>query len=264
MSGEIRVDSILGKGSLFHIEVPVVLASEADAMPLKLTHSTVVGLTPGQQEWRILIAEDNLENQLLLKSILEEVGLNVQVAEDGEKAVVLFQEWQPHFIWMDMRMPVLDGYEATKKIRELPGGDEVKIAALTASAFKEQRPKILAAGCNDLIHKPFRIHQIFDTLSEHLGMRFIYEDQQVPAYRETQPIDLTAIARLPEEMVNQLQVAAYQLDIQMCQQLVDKIRTTDPILADGLLRLAQGFRFDLLLKMLSDKEDSMGTIDPAP
>jgi signal transduction histidine kinase/DNA-binding response OmpR family regulator len=257
MSGEIRVDSKLGKGSLFHIEVPVVLASEADAMPLKLTHSTVVGLTPGQQEWRILIAEDNLENQLLLKSILEEVGLNVQVAEDGETAVVLFQEWQPHFIWMDMRMPVLDGYEATKKIRELPGGDEVKIAALTASAFKEQRPKILAAGCNDLIHKPFQIHEIFDILAEHLGVRFTYEDEPRQTSNKLNSIDPAAIARLPKDLARELEYSAERLNIQDCLEVVELIRATEPQLADSLADVVEDLRLDLVLNALSGNENEV-------
>jgi signal transduction histidine kinase/DNA-binding NarL/FixJ family response regulator len=257
MSGEIRVDSILDKGTLFYVEVPVVLASEADATPFKLTHSTVVGLTPGQQEWRILIAEDNLENQLLLKSILEEVGLNVHVAEDGEKAVALFQQWQPDFIWMDMRMPVLDGYEATKKIRELPGGDEVKIAALTASAFKDQRPKILAAGCDDLIHKPFQIHEIFDTLGEHLGMRFTYEDELWQTSNKLHSIDPAAIARLPKDLARKLEYSAERLNIQDCLEVVELIRATEPQLADSLADVVEGLRLDLVLNALSGNENEV-------
>ena len=257
MGGEIRVDSTLGEGSLFHFEVPVVQASAADAMPLRSTHSNVVGLSPGQQEWRILIAEDNLENQLLLKSILEEIGLNVRVAEDGEKAVAMFQEWHPHFIWMDMRMPVLDGYEATKKIRSLPGGDGVKIAALTASAFKEQRPKILAAGCDDLIHKPFQLHEIFNALGEHLSMRFNYEDQPNRTSYKAHSIDPAAIARLPEDLIRQLQEAAEMLNIDKCHQVVEKIRATEPQLADSLAGVVQAFRLDLLLKTLGNNKEEV-------
>jgi CheY-like chemotaxis protein len=85
---------------------------------------------------------------------------------NGEEAIALFEQWQPHFIWMDMRMPVMDGYEATRKIRALPCGEAVKIVALTASAFKEQRKSILQAGCDDVVLKPFQAHELFDAMAE--------------------------------------------------------------------------------------------------
>jgi len=93
----------------------------------------IVSLAPNQPEYRILIVEDQLENQLLLTKLMEDVGFPVKVAENGEQALGLFQSWQPHLIWMDRRMPVMDGVEATRRIRELPGGKEVKIVAVTAS-----------------------------------------------------------------------------------------------------------------------------------
>jgi CheY-like chemotaxis protein len=145
MGGEIGVDSIVGKGSHFHLEVPVVL--------VKMTHSPVVGLAPEQPQWRILIAEDNLENQLLLQGILEEIGLDVRVAEDGDKAVTLFQEWKPHFIWMDMRMPIMDGYEATKRIRAL---QEVEFLLQFGVSFR---------GNQVGIHKPYKVLNTLFTAS---------------------------------------------------------------------------------------------------
>ena len=109
----------------------------------------VTGLTSGQPDWRILVVDDNKENRLLLSDLLSRVGFNILEAKDGEEAIAKFQQWQPHFIWMDMRMPVMDGYAATRKIRELPGGGEVKIVAVTASVLAEHREPILAAGCDD-------------------------------------------------------------------------------------------------------------------
>ncbi len=95
--------------------------------------------------WRI-----KLENQLLLQQLLEKAGFQVCIAKDGVETVKLFEEWHPHFIWMDRRMPRMDGLEATIKIHGLPGGKEVKIAALTASVFKEQKDELMGAGSDDL------------------------------------------------------------------------------------------------------------------
>ena len=123
------------------------------------------------------------------------------MAEDGKEAIAVFEDWRPHLIWMDMRMPVMDGYEATRRIRALPGGDAVKIAAVTASVFEEQREEILASGCDDLVRKPFREHKIFEAMARLLDVEYIYEQAgEAPARAEE--IDLTAgmLADLPSDL----------------------------------------------------------------
>ena len=121
-------------------------AAEADirSLPAATQAGEVCGLAPGQPAFRILIAEDQRENQLLLMKLMADIGLNARLAENGKRCVELFQEWHPQLIWMDRRMPVMDGIEATRRIRQLPGGKDVKIVAVTASAFDEQRQE--AAG----------------------------------------------------------------------------------------------------------------------
>jgi CheY-like chemotaxis protein len=121
----------------------------------------VLGLEPGQPDWRILIVEDQPENNLLLSRLLEDAGFQVCTAANGLEGIDRFQQWRPHFIWMDRRMPVMDGLEATRRIRALPGGEAVKIVALTASVFAEQRGEMLAAGMDDILHKPFQPRQRF-------------------------------------------------------------------------------------------------------
>ena len=122
------------------------------------------------------MVDDNLENRLLLTSLLTQVGFTVQEAENGEEAIAMFQEWRPHLIWMDMRMPVLDGYAATQQIRALPGGEAVKIVAITASVLEEQQEEILASGCDDLVRKPFREHEIFEAMARLLDVEYVYEE----------------------------------------------------------------------------------------
>ncbi|MET0106535.1 MAG: transporter substrate-binding domain-containing protein, partial [Sedimenticola sp.] len=147
MDGEISAQSRPGKGSTFSFHIQVEPGSEEEAFVSEQRESSrVIGLAEPVQEWRILIAEDQPENQALLQQLLKQVGFRVRVAEDGKKAVQIYQQWHPHFIWMDRRMPRMDGLAATRKIRQLPGGDKVIIAALTASVFLEQRNEVMEAG----------------------------------------------------------------------------------------------------------------------
>ena len=161
----------MGKGSIFRVELPVELAEEADTGAPKAGEQAgePIGLAPGQPAYRILIAEDQPENQLLLVKLMTGIGLDVELAENGEECVRLFQEWHPHLIWMDRRMPVMDGVEATRRIRALPDGQAVKIVAVTASAFKEQRQEMLDAGMDDFVRKPYRFHEIYDCMAKQLG-----------------------------------------------------------------------------------------------
>ncbi len=111
MGGIIGVESTVGKGSVFRVELPVEIAAEAETGAPKGEEQAgeVIGLAPGQPAYRILITEDQPENQMLLARLMTGIGLDVKVAENGESCVRIFQEWRPHLIWMDRRMPVMDG-----------------------------------------------------------------------------------------------------------------------------------------------------------
>ncbi|MCU7935991.1 MAG: response regulator, partial [Candidatus Thiodiazotropha sp. (ex Dulcina madagascariensis)] len=194
----------------------------------------------------------NAENRLLLTSLLAQAGFEIRQAENGEEAVTQFQTWRPHFIWMDMRMPVMDGYQATAKIRTLPGGDTVKIVAITASAFKEQRTAILEAGCDEVVRKPFKSHEIFDALAKQLGVRYRYEESAVKATAEWVEISAEAVAALPKELLETLRVTALSLSNVDFDAALAPVRELDPALAEGLAALAREFRFDRILELLDD------------
>jgi PAS domain S-box-containing protein len=174
MGGRLSVESELQGGSCFQLSLPVKLAkAPASAAPAL---GRVLGLAPEQPPCRVLVAEDDPDSRQLLMEILLRAGFHVRAAVNGAEAVSAFQEWSPQFIWMDMRMPVLDGYAATRKIRALPGGDAVRIVALTASAFREDHAGILAAGCNGVISKPLVEEQLFEQMGRQLGLRYRYEE----------------------------------------------------------------------------------------
>ncbi|MDD5754774.1 MAG: ATP-binding protein, partial [Methylococcales bacterium] len=123
MGGRISVSSVLGEGSTFKIEFPVVLASLTD-IAIEENYRAVKSLAPDQPAWRLLVVDDSVDNRLLLVTMLAGIGLHVRDVENGQEAISIFEQWRPDLIWMDMRMPVMDGYEATKKIRKLAGGDK--------------------------------------------------------------------------------------------------------------------------------------------
>jgi CheY-like chemotaxis protein len=173
MRGTIRVTSAPGQGSVFRVEVPVRKAEDTDLFRPAVSHGRVRCLQPGQSEHRILVVEDELENWLLLQRLLENAGFLVEVAEDGFAGVEKFLSWRPHFIWMDLDLPQLGGKEATRRIRQLDGGAETKIAAITASAIASEREGVIRAGFDDFAFKPFRPAEIFVCLARHLGVRYL-------------------------------------------------------------------------------------------
>ncbi len=172
-----------GRGPCFRIELAVDVAQESEVREEPEWPSVFV-LEPGQPEYRVLIVEDDRESALLLERLLQHAGFAVQIAEDGAQAVAKFGEWRPQFIWMDLHLPVIDGLEATRRIRACEGGSEVKIAAATASGFVGERSEILAAGLDDYLHKPYRPEEIFACMARHLGVRYTRKQAAASANRE--------------------------------------------------------------------------------
>jgi CheY-like chemotaxis protein/nitrogen-specific signal transduction histidine kinase len=175
MGGTIRVESTPGRGSLFRVEfkVPRTEAPEGDR---RTRFERVNGLAEGQPEYRILIVEDQEENWMVLERLLENAGFQVRVAKNGAEGVKQFCDWRPQLIWMDLRMPVMDGIEATRQIRSCDGGPEVKIVAVTASGYASKRHEVLAEGLDDYVRKPYRPTEIFECMARHLGVRYVDSD----------------------------------------------------------------------------------------
>ena len=198
------------------------------------------------------MVEDNPENRQLLVSLLSEIGFHVRQVVNGEEAIEQFEQWQPHLIWMDMRMPVLDGYEATQRIRALPGGDQVKIVAITASAFKEQRNRILEVGCDELIHKPYKANEILGVMEKLLGVRYRFENATGDSPLETAGVNADAIAALPREIRSILFEAALTLNREDFKKALAEVQELAPKLVEGLGRMADEFRFDRILQLLEE------------
>jgi len=263
LGGSISVQSEQGHGSTFKFDVQIELAERSD-VEMEHPRRKIVGLEPGQRAadggpYRLLVVEDREANRRLLVKLLSSLGspphgFEVREAINGQQALEIWEEWAPHLIWMDMRMPVMDGYEATKRIKATVRGQATVIVALTASAFEEDRVAILSHGCDDFVRKPFRESEIFEKLETHLGVRFIYKDLDMSAEREpsdTQRVRTlkSLLADAPSEWVAALHQAAAQADADLVLALVSQIQAKHGPLAQGLTLLVNNFRFDTILAL---------------
>ena len=249
MNGRIGLQSSLGQGSLFWVELPLKAADQELRKSRAERAREILQLAPDQAEFRVLIAEDQAENQLLLANLMTSVGFQVKIADNGASALDLFKSWRPHFIWMDRQMPVMDGLEATKIIRSLPGGLDVKIAAVTASAFVEQREEMLAAGMDDFVRKPYHADELYDCLARLLGVRYEYADSARPA-AETAVLIPEMLAELPAAVREQLADAVISLDSQRIADIIDGIAEYDRPLQAALSQLADNYDYPAILKAL--------------
>ncbi|MES9858017.1 MAG: ATP-binding protein [Sedimenticola sp.] len=253
MNGRVSATSQPGEGSTFHFYIKVEQGNPSKVQAGgKREVRKVIGLQDTRQEWRILIAEDHKENQQLLQQLLEQAGFQVRVAGDGEKTVQAFLEWHPHFIWMDRRMPRMDGLTATKCIHELPGGKDVKIAALTASVFKEERALIMAVGSDDYVRKPYRPEEIFECMAKHLGIQYCYEEvSATPSVAATiELITPERLSALPKDLLEALDNATTLLDLDLLHQVLERIDSIDPELTVVLRQLVDGFDLGTLKRLL--------------
>ena len=253
MGGRIGVESEPGKGSVFRFRIPV-------GIRLSLTesgepaHGRILGLAEGQPRYRLLLVEDQPDNRLLLRRLLDPLGFELREAANGQEAVAVFAQWHPDLIWMDIRMPIMDGVEAVRRIRTTTAGAKTKIIALTAHALEEERSPIMAAGCDDFVRKPFREQDIFAALVRHLRLEFLYERAPDPASASRSPelaIEPKQLAGLPAELRRELRQAVLELDTARTQTLIAQVAERDPALGRALQALAKQLDYKRLLNLLT-------------
>ncbi len=252
MRGVLDVSSIPGAGSVFYFEIPVTLPATAhDAVIAGARHGQVVGLEPGQPRYRLLVVEDQAENRLLLHKLLEPLGFELHDAFNGEEAVAQFEQWRPDLIWMDIRMPVMNGLEAARRIRAYPEGSDVRIVALTAHALEEERLEILNAGCDDFVRKPYRDSEIFDALAKHLHIRFCYQELADGTREQASAeIDMARLGNLPANLINDLHESVELLDQNNCIKIAGLIGDIDSSLGAKVRHSVETFQFRELLDIL--------------
>ena len=250
MGGALELSSTLGEGSLFRVRMPLVEASphQIRARP---TSRRIVGLAPGQRaDLRLLSVEDNTDNRGLLRAVLQNVGLDVREARNGAEGVDLFRQWRPHLIWMDIRMPVMDGRDAVARIRSLPGSEHCRIIAVSASTFLEQVEAVIAEGFDDFLRKPYRELEVYEMLERHLGVRFAYEAEQGSTPQPRPALDPAQIAELPSAWRRRLQDATLKGELDEMERLVDELAAREPGISEAMKALVLELEFERILELL--------------
>ena len=253
MGGELQVDSIVGQGSIFHFQIPLrELSANVSVVDRHSQQGKVIALAENQPAYRILAVDDVPASRLLLNKLLTTIGFEVREAGDGSEAIAIWSEWQPELILMDMRMPVIDGYEATRQIKAQDAGQNTIIIALTASAFEEERVEILSAGCDDFMRKPFQEAELLTKIGQYLDVDYLYEktveaDTEVKTLHEE--LTKASLTVMPESWRSQLYNAATQVDNQEIFQLLAEIPVDYQSLAQGLADLAEQFRCDKIIDL---------------
>ncbi|KYC43850.1 PAS domain S-box protein [Scytonema hofmannii PCC 7110] len=260
MGGNLTVSSELGKGSIFKFNINAIalgasrtrlIAPQKAPVANKVIHR-VVGLEPNQSTYRLLVVDDRWDNRQLLVKLLTTVGFEVCEASNGAEAIAVWDTWDPHLILMDMRMPVMDGYQAIKQIKATLKGQATPIIAVTASTFEEERTVILSTGCHDVICKPFQEAELFEKIQTHLGVQYQYEQsisQQSAVEFKPETLTPESLASLPSHWVESLHTATIEGDMQLMLNLIDQIRDRHPSLANALTFLVNNFQLKKILSL---------------
>jgi len=254
MGGDITFNSEVGIGTTFEFRIQAAFSESAKAIATKSTNR-VMSLAPNQKSYRILVVDDRWENRQLLVKLLTPIGFEVKEAENGQVAINIWEQWQPDLIWMDMRMPVMNGYEAITQIRSHLKGQATTIIALTASNLGQERAIVLSTGCDDFVRKPFLEDTIFKKMSQYLGVQYVYEAiaHSQPKSSDA-PVKFTAESMLvmPKAWLIELERAASQLDDNAIAQLLTQVPKEYFLLIKEIEEHVNDFHFDRIISLVQE------------
>jgi CheY-like chemotaxis protein len=256
LGGEITIRSEVGRGSIFAFDIAVKL-TEGAAVHTQGARRHAIGLLSGHPPYRLLIVDDSQENRFVLRQLLEPVGFQVLEAADGQEAVDLFSSGQPHLIWMDLRMPEMDGNEAARRIREAEKGRRTPIIALTAGVMENEGSPSHSPVFDDWVYKPFRETEIFAKLEQHLGVQFVYQPSVGSAAEadkgpEKAVLTPAGLAVLPVEWLSEFSQALRKGRSAELMDLIDRISRDHANLAGNLAELVRVHRFDRLIPLIRE------------
>ena len=249
LGGSISVESEMGIGSKFSVKTPLIAAHNEGFAHQSSKFFNVKYIASGQTNFRILIVEDQIENWLLLQRIHEKVGIEVQIAKNGLQGIEMFEKWQPHLMWMDVRMPVMDGLEATKKIRNLESGKDVKIIGISAHVFKDEIKNVMSVGMDSFVKKPYQFHEIYECLNEQLGIKFTYNK----ADKKTEQVQLTIdmLKNIDINILKKLEAAIKNLNDEQIEFAINKIQEIDSETAQTILFYTKNLKYTEIYRLLN-------------
>ena len=260
MKGDIQVSSQLGVGTVFKFDILAEPTLEEKLLQEDTVTRKVIGLAVDRDSDRILVVDDRWENRQMLLQLLESIGFKVKEAENGREALEVWQDWQPHLICMDLQMPIMDGYQATKKIKSLDIKKETIIIALTANVFENSSTIISDSGCDDFLRKPIHLSELLEKFKEHLQVRYLYQKSDIfnPNFDSIQTnsprVELTSenLEIMTAEWLNQIYEAARIADYQVLKQAIAEIEQEYSQIAVGLDDWLEKFRMDKIAELAEE------------
>jgi len=223
MGSKLEVESELGKGSCLGFTVCLPPAQSDVQSRDEQDWSRVIGLASGYKV-KALVADDVMENREILCRMLNDIGVEVAQVENGRQALERMERVRPDIVFMDIRMPVMDGVEAVRLIQENKAFEQVKVVAISASALEHEREEFLQGGFEDFIDKPFRFERICARMAEHLNVEYAYEKDDKEAVNESESVDWSKIT-LPEDLHTRLQEAAELYSVTELENCCDEMAT---------------------------------------
>jgi signal transduction histidine kinase/DNA-binding response OmpR family regulator len=251
MDGRLEVSSEPGHGTLFRVGLDVEAAPVSESKSDRTT-ARIMGYEGVRR--RILIADDKADNRRILGQFVRSLGFDVEEAVNGATAVELALRRKPDLVFMDLVMPVMDGFEAIRRLRAEQSLATVKIVALSASAFDTTRARSIRAGCDDFLSKPVRLDEVLGTLERELDVTWIRSERApgTAALAGTMSTDMPArrpaasLDGLPLDVARELYELAMLGDVRLLLQRVGELRTLDGALAAAVDELEQlGRTFDM-------------------
>ncbi len=251
LGGEISVTSTLGAGSCFQVNVLVQTGKVVKKKP-SLPTRKISGIKKDAGPVRVLIVDDNPENRMVLRETLEPLGFRTAEAENGKVALQKTKRWKPNLVIMDLRMPVMDGFEAAQEIRKSEVGKKLPIIGLSASILESDRHRVAESGFDEFLQKPFADDDLLAMIEKHLGSIFTYEKRATGAKKGEKEsampeVESNLLAGVPIELVENMRTATINANFTELMDLIAEVEKHSKKAAGRLRHLASTFDYDTLL-----------------
>jgi two-component system CheB/CheR fusion protein len=254
MGGDLTARSEPSKGSVFTFSCRVEESRE-DLVEKIGECRRVVALAPNARPRTVLVVDDKEESRRFVAELLNLVGFATREAANGQEALALCEAERPDLVLMDMRMPVMDGYEATRRLKATGWGKKTPVIVISASALDEDQEEILGTGAEEFIRKPYRECDLFEAIGRLLGIEYRYADDGMPPAPAPDPAELVPgdLAKLPREFREALREALTALNVQAIREVIARIRTYDERLGEAMERLESDYQFEILLELVKNR-----------
>jgi CheY-like chemotaxis protein len=255
MGGDLTVSSSPGIGSIFRFDIPIERGNAGVAVK-RIAPGRVISLRAGAKAPRILVVDDQIDNRDWLMKLLTAIGFSVRTAENGETAIRTWEKWNPQLILMDVHMPIMDGLEATRRIKADPRGKETVIVTLTASALDDERQAAVQGGADDFLTKPCREDDLLEKVRARLNIAYDYEEMNLAEGQSgngAATLSADKLGQLPRRLIDEILNATMTGNKNLLDRSIVQVREAgDAESAHALQALADRYEYDSLTRLLEE------------